>query len=136
MAASPRDTRMPLILLVDDDSTLLEIYTEGLGELGCEVASAPNGEVALSLAQSLKPDLILTDVMMPGMSGLELCGRLRTDERLCRIPRIVHSSMECGPGAADEVFLRKSGELSELLRCVTRCLAHGDPPPSELSSAA
>ncbi|MCP3162692.1 response regulator [Myxococcus qinghaiensis] len=127
---------MPLILLVDDDSTLLEIYTEALEQLGCDVASAPDGEMALSLALSLKPDLILTDVMMPGMSGLELCRRLRADERLCRIPRIVHSSMECRPSAPGEVFLRKSGELSELLRCVAQGLAHGDPPSAELSSAA
>lgn len=126
---------MALILLVDDDPTLLEIYTEALREQGCEVATARDGEMALALAQALPPDLILTDVAMPGMNGLELCRQLRADERLRDIPRIVHSSMERLASLSGEVFLRKSGELTELLACIAHCLSQG-PVASPIPSAA
>ncbi|MFY1830157.1 response regulator [Myxococcus fulvus] len=127
---------MALILLVDDDSTLLEIYTEALQGQGWEVASARDGEMALALAQALPPDLILTDVSMPGMNGLELCRHLRADETLRHVPRIVHSSMERLASLSGDVFLRKSGDLTELLACITRCLSHGALIPTMPAAAA
>jgi DNA-binding response OmpR family regulator len=65
------------ILLVDDDPTLLKFLGEFLQEDGFEVTLANNGQDALRTAYKLHPDLIVLDVMMPGMDGWEVCARLR-----------------------------------------------------------
>ena len=65
------------ILLVDDDQALLRLLSQYLRESGFEVFDAPNGQVGLRLAYNERPNLVLLDVMLPGMDGWEICGRLR-----------------------------------------------------------
>ncbi len=65
------------ILLVDDDQTLSNLLSQYLRESNFEVFSAPNGPAGLRLAFNEHPDLVLLDVMMPGMDGWEVCTRLR-----------------------------------------------------------
>ncbi len=65
------------ILLIDDDPTLLDLLSQFLAESGYEVFSAPNGPSGLKLAYNERPNLVLLDVMMPGMDGWEICARLR-----------------------------------------------------------
>ena len=70
---------MPRILIADDDAQnadLLEAYLDGSGY---ETKVAANGEDTLAAARAWKPDLILLDVMMPKLSGFEVCRRLRSD---------------------------------------------------------
>lgn len=70
--SSEKDTRKPYILVVDDDSSLREFLEIFLSKEGCRVSSAPNGDVALELIRADKPDVVITDVRMPGMTGLDL----------------------------------------------------------------
>jgi DNA-binding response OmpR family regulator len=65
------------ILLIDDDPTLLDLLSQFLQEDGYEVFTAPNGTLGLKLAYNERPDLVLLDVMLPGMDGWEICARLR-----------------------------------------------------------
>jgi DNA-binding response OmpR family regulator len=65
------------ILLIDDDPTLLNLLSQFLQDAGYEIFSAPNGTLGLKLAYNERPDLVLLDVMMPGMDGWEICARLR-----------------------------------------------------------
>jgi DNA-binding response OmpR family regulator len=65
------------ILLVDDDPALLELLTQYLREADFDVLPAPNGQTALKLAYNDHPDLVLLDIMLPGMDGWEICARLR-----------------------------------------------------------
>ncbi|MCE1254206.1 MAG: response regulator transcription factor [Anaerolineae bacterium] len=65
------------LLLVDDDSTLLRFMSEFLSGDGFEIISAPNGQEALRTAYRERPDLVVLDVMMPGMDGWEVTARLR-----------------------------------------------------------
>jgi len=65
------------ILLIDDDLTLLHLLSQYLRESGFEVFEASNGPAGLRLAYGEKPDLVLLDVMLPGMDGWEVCTRLR-----------------------------------------------------------
>lgn len=125
----------PKVLLIDDDSDLLELYALALEELGCAVVTARDGQEGLERAQALRPDLILTDVCMPRMTGLELCHRLRADERLCRTPLILHSSGYDMLAPRGEVLLHKDGDLSRLLTQVTRSLGGGRDGPSLASVA-
>ena len=70
------------ILLVDDEPDILEMIGFNLEREGFEVYTAPNGRKALELARTHSPDLILLDVMMPEMDGMETCRELRDDARL------------------------------------------------------
>jgi DNA-binding response OmpR family regulator len=65
------------ILLIDDDLTLLNLLSQYLRESSFEVIEATDGSAGLRLAYSEKPDLVLLDVMLPGMDGWEVCARLR-----------------------------------------------------------
>lgn len=65
------------ILVVDDDSEILDILTRGLSFEGYEVDTAENGTEAISSFKERAPDLVLLDVMMPGMDGLEVCREMR-----------------------------------------------------------
>jgi adenylate cyclase len=76
----------PLILAVDDLAENLDIFTMRLEAQGYEVRRAPNGQEALQLAYELVPDLILLDVMMPGIDGIEVTRRLKADETMRAIP--------------------------------------------------
>ena len=67
------------ILLVDDEPDILEILEFNLRKEGFEVATAGNGEEGLKLARKLRPDLIVLDIMMPVMDGVEVCRQLRAN---------------------------------------------------------
>ncbi|MBD2489407.1 response regulator [Aulosira sp. FACHB-615] len=77
-----------LILIVDDTITNLEIISDALTNAGFSVTTARNGEKALQQIQDKLPDLILLDVMMPGIDGLETCRKLKTDPLTQDIPVI------------------------------------------------
>lgn len=66
------------ILIVDDEPDILEILKYNLDKEGYEVAVANNGEEGLAIATEVNPDLIILDIMMPKMDGVELCRTLRT----------------------------------------------------------
>jgi DNA-binding response OmpR family regulator len=65
------------ILLIDDDPTLLDLLSQFLLDAGYEVFTAHNGTAGLRLAYDERPNMVLLDVMMPGMDGWEICARLR-----------------------------------------------------------
>ena len=70
------------ILLVDDEQDILEFLSYNLRKEGCDVITANNGKEGLELAKKHTPDLILLDVMMPEMDGMEVCENLRSIEKL------------------------------------------------------
>ena len=72
-------TNMESILLVDDQPANLQVLLETLGSLGCKLLVAKSGEAALTIVQKARPDLILLDIMMPGIDGFEVCRRLKAD---------------------------------------------------------
>lgn len=77
---------MPTILVVDDQPQMIEMIAEWLRRHRYEALSATNGEEAIRLAVAHQPDLILLDVMMPQMDGIEVCQRLRGHEHTSHIP--------------------------------------------------
>jgi len=76
------------ILVVDDEKDLLDLIEYNLKKEGFEVLKAENGEQGIQTAREEKPDLVLLDIMMPKMDGLEVCDVLREDKDLSRIPII------------------------------------------------
>ncbi|MCL4294139.1 MAG: response regulator [Anaerolineae bacterium] len=84
----------PTILVVDDQSSAREVLSGLLAGQNYHLAFAGNGEEALTKAVALTPDLILLDVMMPGMDGFEGCVWLRADPHLAEIPIIMVTSLD------------------------------------------
>jgi DNA-binding response OmpR family regulator len=78
-------------LIVDDDKELLDILLRFLSGRGFSVISAQNGELGLKAALSKKPDIVITDVEMPSMDGLALCGKIKASPQLGNTPVIIMS---------------------------------------------
>lgn len=97
---------MLAILLVDDDLEVLAGLARGLREAGHSVATARDGLVALDAARANPPDVILADVMMPGLNGYQLCRRLRQHTETARVPVFLMSE-KVDP--ADQLWAREVG---------------------------
>jgi PAS domain S-box-containing protein len=108
------------ILIVDDEPVERETMRILLSGRGYNLVVAPNGAEALEKASALSPDLILLDVMMPGMDGFQVCRRLRADPLLAEVPIIMVTALDDQPtrlrglevGADD--FLTKPYDRLEL----------------------
>ena len=81
------------VLVADDDKEILDFVTRVVRSLGRSVTSAARGDEALELARTLRPRLLLLDVLMPGIDGTELCQTLRGDTALSALPIILLSAM-------------------------------------------
>ncbi len=77
------------ILAVDDEPDLLELVRLGLSQAGYVVETARTGTEALAALRRAPPDLVVLDVMLPDLSGTELCARIRADQRLATVPIIM-----------------------------------------------
>jgi sigma-B regulation protein RsbU (phosphoserine phosphatase) len=81
------------ILLVDDNPTNLQVLYQTLEGTGCKLLVAKDGETALGIAEKALPDLILLDIMMPGIDGFEVCSRLKKNSTTQGIPVIFLSAL-------------------------------------------
>jgi len=115
------------ILLVEDEESLRLLYEEELRAEGYEVVTAGNGKEALRQLEGIKPDLIILDIVMPVMDGMETLGRIMGKKR--SIPIIIHTSY---PGYredfmswAADAYVAKSSDLRELKDTVRDLLKKG-----------
>ncbi|MBP7690755.1 MAG: response regulator [Anaerolineales bacterium] len=118
-----------LILIVDDEPIARETLAGLLQTSGYDLAFAVDGPDGLAQARALRPDVILLDVMMPGLDGLEVCRRLRADPHLAEVPVFFITALDdratrlAGLQAGADDFLAKpfdSLELQARLQTVTR----------------
>jgi two-component system phosphate regulon response regulator PhoB len=77
------------ILIVDDEEDILELLNYNLSREGYKVISATTGEEGLKLARTKSPDLMILDLMLPGVDGLEVCRELKSDKNTANIPIIM-----------------------------------------------
>jgi DNA-binding response OmpR family regulator len=82
----------PRVLVADDDPVILRLLEVNLGLEGFAVETASGGEEAVTRAAETPPDVIILDVMMPGMSGYDVVGRLREDPTTAEIPVVFLSA--------------------------------------------
>src|SRR5512145_3182993 len=85
------------ILLVDDDVTLRELLADALEREGFTILRAGNGEQGVAAALAGKPDLVISDIVMPEMNGWELCQTLRTLPSTRTVPFLFLSSLNKAP---------------------------------------
>ena len=85
--------QQPLVLVVDDNEDNLLLLAFLLEQLGCTIITAADGQAALDLAQQQKPSLILLDMMLPDLDGMEVLHRLRKNSLTVNIPVIAVTAM-------------------------------------------
>jgi putative two-component system response regulator len=132
-AASPEGRDRQLVLVVEDDPNDWEIYGKILWYNGFDVLCAADGVTALKLAREYLPDLILLDLGLPGMSGLELCRELKQGPTASDVPVIVLSAQpeaeygeEARRGGCTR-YLEKPQSPVDVLHAVEDVI--GPPPP-------
>ncbi len=113
------------ILIVDDDPDAVELLKTYVQEVGCNVLVAKNGEECIKIAKEKKPDLILLDIIMPGIDGWETLKRLKSDPETANIPVVIVSIVAekrrgIYLGAVD--CLTKPVSKEDLLYTLVRCL--------------
>jgi len=84
----------PSVLLVEDEAGLRELYEDELNKAGFLVFSVANGEEGLAIAKERKPMTIILDIMLPGMSGLDVLAQIRADESTKDIPVFLLTALE------------------------------------------
>lgn len=99
------------ILIVDDEVDIVSVLSDILSDYGFQIISANNGEDGLKMALEEHPDLILLDIIMPKMDGLEMLDCLRKDTRGCDIPVIILSNF----GDSEKIFKALRGKAFDYL---------------------
>lgn len=109
------------ILVVDDDTEIREMISERLQREGFQVSAASNGKIALETAQLILPNLILMDVMMPELDGIETCRRIKENPAIAHIPVLFLTARNeefaelAGFGAGAEDYIAKPVRLNILI---------------------
>lgn len=121
------------VLLIDDDAVFRRIATQILEQSPYEIIEAETGEAALSLVLQDQPDLILLDIALPGLNGMEICDRLKSSPRTAHIPVIVLTGnvrqgqeIACLDLGADDYLTKPMDGERLLARC--RAVLRRSPP--------
>jgi DNA-binding response OmpR family regulator len=137
MSATPR-----LILIVEDDPETRQFYLDVLARGGFQVEQAHNGYQALEKALRCSPDLIITDIAVPGLDGIELCRRLRANDRTQAIPVLAITGYgdrqypDRAFGAGANQVLTKPCEPEHLIAEARRLIDRKIPTPVGASGTA
>ena len=120
--------KTPVVLVVDDNQQNLELLQAYLEDMDCETVPAQDGPEALEIIAKNAPDLVLLDVMMPKMSGFEVCKRIKNDPKTADIPVIMVTALnefgdiERGIDSGTDDFLSKPVNKLELITRVKTML--------------
>ena len=130
---------MTKILVVDDNPEAIQFLKTWLDKHSYQVIEAESGEEALLATENQSPDLVLLDVMMPGLDGIETCKRIRQNEKTSHIPVILvtahdpHVARTEGLMAGANDYITKPVDPDELLARIDALLAEGVLALTELS---
>lgn len=120
---------MKIVLVVDDDPMTIEMVKDLLESHGYHVIPAKTGEEALPKAEISKPDVLILDVMMPGMDGYETCRHMKQDARLSGVPVIMFTAgtdpkfQQRAFAAGADFCLSKPFDMDRLLNVVNMAAA-------------
>jgi DNA-binding response OmpR family regulator len=132
-SAAPATSMAGRILVVDDDADIRGLVEFKLQQAGYEVVTADDGAAALSIVGSWRPDLVVLDVAMPGMSGYDVCKRFRSDPAMEKVPVIMLTARTqatfstLGYMAGADLYLTKPFSPRELVERVEAMLAEPRP---------
>ncbi len=141
-ASSEEQAPPAMVLVIDDDSNITELIGLGLKYEGFQVEASQTGEDGLVAAQRLNPALIILDILLPDLDGLEVCGRLRSNPTTRDIPILMLTSKDdvrdrvTGLQQGADDYLVKPFNFEELvarIRAILRRVRHGQGEASEAS---
>lgn len=124
----------PKILVVDDEPEAVELVEFNLKQAGFEVVTAADGEEALKKARSLQPALVVLDLMLPEVDGLEVCKLLRRDAATVKIPILMLTAKAAeidrvlGLELGADDYVTKPFSPRELVLRIKKLLERGQPP--------
>jgi CheY-like chemotaxis protein len=126
-----------VILVADDEPRIVSFLTQVLEEEGYTTISAADGEEALHLVETHHPDLVLTDIQMPFLTGVELCERLKANAATTDIPVVLMSTMpgDRGPPGVGDAYVEKPIDFPALLATVAHLLDRPGPQRGPLARA-
>lgn len=93
----PSLARRPLVLILDDERPIMSMAAQLIDSLGYGVVTGSNGEEGLALAREYKPDLVLSDALMPRMDGREMCRKIKNDPQFSKTKVIIMTSLSTRP---------------------------------------
>ena len=123
-----QNTLTGTVLVVEDTPSERELMSHYLRKSGCMVINATSAKEALAKAAQQKPDVIVTDVVMPGMSGFELCRSLKKKPETAHVPIIICSSKNqdidrlWGMKQGADAYLTKPYTLDQLVQAISSVL--------------
>jgi CheY-like chemotaxis protein len=124
------------VLVVDDDPLILEVLRTVLDLEEFEVTTAENGELALEALAQRRPDVVVCDVMMPGIDGLEVCRRIKDDPDTRELPVVLLTARDraedraAGEAVGCDAYLTKPFSPLHLIEVISEIQTTG-PPLSE-----
>ncbi|WP_184956759.1 response regulator transcription factor [Paractinoplanes abujensis] len=128
------------VLVVDDDPTVSDVVRRYLEQSGCRVRLAADGSAALAAVAAERPDLVVLDVMMPGLDGLEVCRRLRHDQPDLPVVMLTALGEEADRVLGLEIgaddYVTKPFSPRELVLRIRSVLRRAGTPPAEPEPAA
>lgn len=135
-AAEPSPSR-PCVLIVDDDPVTRRFVRAVLEGLGLRIEEAETGERGVELAEQLSPDLVVLDVTMPGMSGVDAARRLRGGTKVLMLTGVDDPDVEAeAEGAGASAYLVKPFSPRELLTTIEELVGELTPPDDGVASTA
>jgi CheY-like chemotaxis protein len=120
------------ILIVDDEPAILIVSRRRLEANGYEVITAESGKEGIEKAVTCEPDLVLLDIIMPGLDGYEVCRRLKSSEKTREIPVIIFTASSPQDDSGEKAiefgavgYLTKPFESDDLLSIIERSFSGG-----------
>jgi CheY-like chemotaxis protein len=127
---------MARILIIEDKPNQRALYTEELRDEGYEIVCASDGPEALEMFKRQRPDLVVTDILLPGMTGIEVMERLLAIDP--HLPVIIHSAYSSPShdfmASLAKAYVLKSGDLNELKTKIRETLSGRPENPVGIAS--
>ena len=127
-------TGRPVALIADDDEDIRDVLSLAVGSAGLDPVLAEDGRQAVQMLETLHPEVILLDVQMPGLSGIEVCWWIRRQRHLTRVPVILVSArtspfeIDAGLLAGANHYVTKPFTMEQIVAVVAKFRA-GRPTP-------
>jgi len=121
------------VLVVDDEENQRKLYVQELQEEGYEVIEAENGRVALTRVEEEAPDIVVLDICMPGMDGIEALGKILSED--LHVPVVLNTAYGAYKDNfmswAADAYVVKSSDLTELKRTIRKLLSGRPTAPDD-----
>ncbi|MGQ9592302.1 MAG: response regulator [Planctomycetota bacterium] len=123
---------MKTLLVADDEVSIRKLYQRELQQEGYRVVFATNGQEAIQKARETSPDLVIMDIRMPGMDGLEAMGRILEENN--QVPIVINTAYTAYKDSflswTADAYVTKSSDLTELKGTIRSILFEGGPKPA------